>query len=180
MRNGLKCLQIKIYASGLAHEKFGVWNEVAARSKFLCGPLDLNSWVEPSSETQGRSIWSWKTAAEFFKNGQESRWDATLNEPVPWLIWMLVCDWAPKKFRDLLIRRSLPANSTVCRTCLAPAGELSWRRVFSFSVKINPQRLLYQFHSIHNWSLTREIRNFFKIPSCWACALVAWCIAALG
>ena len=78
-----------------------------------------------------------------------------------------------KKFRDLLIRRSLPANSTVCRTCLAPAGELSWRRVFSFSVKINPQRLLYQFHSMHNWSLTWEIRNFFKIPSCWACALVA-------
>ena len=32
---------------------------------------------------------------------------------------------------DLLIRRSLPVNSTVCRTCLARTRELSSRRVFS-------------------------------------------------
>ena len=32
---------------------------------------------------------------------------------------------------DLLIRRSLPVNSTVCRTCLARAREPSSRRVFS-------------------------------------------------
>ena len=34
-------------------------------------------------------------------------------------------------FRDLLIRRVLPATSTFRRTCLACAGELSPRRVFS-------------------------------------------------
>ena len=34
-------------------------------------------------------------------------------------------------FRDLLIRRSLPANSTVRRTCLPHAGMLSLRRVLS-------------------------------------------------
>ena len=38
-------------------------------------------------------------------------------------------------FRDLLIRRSSP-----------PA--LSWRRAFSFSRKMSPQSLIYQFHSI--------------------------------
>ena len=93
---------------------------------------------------------------------------------------LFVCDWAQKKFRDLLIRMSLPANSTVCRTCLAPAGELSSRRVFNFSVKISPQHLHCQFHCIDNWSLTREIRNFFKIPLCWICVLVAWYIVALA
>ena len=34
-------------------------------------------------------------------------------------------------FRDLLIRRGSPANSTVRRTCLALTGQLSSRRVFS-------------------------------------------------
>ena len=51
---------------------------------------------EYSSETQGRSAGSGKTEAKVFKNGQESPWDATLNEPVPQLIRILVCDWAQK------------------------------------------------------------------------------------
>ena len=31
-----------------AHEKFDVLREVAPQSKFPCGPLDLNSWVDPN------------------------------------------------------------------------------------------------------------------------------------
>ena len=31
-----------------------------------------------------------------FKNWREGLWDAILKEPVPRLIRMLVCDWAPK------------------------------------------------------------------------------------
>ena len=50
-----------------------------------------------SSESQGRSVGSGKTAAKVFtENGQESSWDATLNEQVPRLIRMLFCDWAHK------------------------------------------------------------------------------------
>ena len=50
-------------------------------------------------------------------------------------------------FLDLLTRSSLPPSnkSTVPRFCLLPAGELSLRRVFSFSA--SPESLLYQFHS---------------------------------
>ena len=49
---------------------------------------------------------------------------------------MLVSDWTQKIllcpivglcFGDVLIGRIVPANSIVCRTCLAPAGELSSR-----------------------------------------------------
>ena len=36
------------YALGLAHEKFDVWKAVASQSKFPCGPLDRNSWVDPN------------------------------------------------------------------------------------------------------------------------------------
>ena len=39
-------------------------------------------------ETQGRSVGSGKREAKVFKKGQESSWDATLNEPVPQLIRM--------------------------------------------------------------------------------------------
>ena len=56
MFDGLKCLQMKIYFNldfyalhvGSAHEKFDVLREVAPQSKFPCGPLDLNSWVDPN------------------------------------------------------------------------------------------------------------------------------------
>ena len=48
------------------------------------------------SETQGRSVGSGKTEAKVFKNGRKSPRDATLNEPVPRLIRILVCDWAQK------------------------------------------------------------------------------------
>ena len=48
------------------------------------------------SETQGRSVGSGKTEAKVFKNGHKSPRDATLNEPVPRLIRILVCDWAQK------------------------------------------------------------------------------------
>ena len=37
------------------------------------------SLVEASSEIQGLSVESGKTAAKVFKNGQESPWDATVN-----------------------------------------------------------------------------------------------------
>ena len=65
-----------------------------------------------------------------------------INEPVRRLIRMLVCDWAQiirgyhlsRCLCDLLIQRSSLANSTVCRTWLAHAGELSWRHE-EFSVK---------------------------------------------
>ena len=61
MFDGLKGLQMKIYFNlvineiifyalhvGLAHEKFDILSEVAPQSKFPCGPLDLNSWVDPN------------------------------------------------------------------------------------------------------------------------------------
>ena len=51
---------------------------------------------EYSSETQGRSVGSGITEAKVFKNGRTSPCDATLNEPVPRLIRILVCDWAQK------------------------------------------------------------------------------------
>lgn len=47
MYNDLQCLP-EIYASDLAHEKFNVWNEVAPWLKFPCGPLELNSSVDPN------------------------------------------------------------------------------------------------------------------------------------
>ena len=66
-----------------------------------------------------------------------------LKERVPRLIRMLVPDWAQKIFLcpigghhqshcflEFLIRRSLPADSTVLHTCPTRAGELSSRRVF--------------------------------------------------
>ena len=61
----------------------------------------------------------------------------SLNAPVPRLVPMFVSYWAHRHtkieghllsrcFRDFLIRRRFfPANSTVRRTCLACAGELS-------------------------------------------------------
>ena len=81
-----------------------------------------------------------EASSKVFKNRRESRWNATLNEPVPRLISRFVWDltqksnFVPNKnegqhlslcFRNLLIRRSLPANSTIHRTCLALARELS-------------------------------------------------------
>lgn len=44
------------------------------------------------NETQGRSVASGKTAGKVLKNGRESPWDVTLNEPVVRLILMLDCD----------------------------------------------------------------------------------------
>ena len=35
---------------------------------------------------------------KFLRKGRKSPWDTTLNEPVPRLIRMLVCDWAKKYF----------------------------------------------------------------------------------
>ena len=63
---------------------------------------------------------------KFSRTGRESPWDTTLNEPVPRLIRMLVCDcdFVPNQepvlccLRDLLIRKSLLANSTVSSTPL--------------------------------------------------------------
>ena len=78
----------------------------------------------------------------FLKNEWGNPWDTILNEPVPRLIRMLVCDCflcsiggrhLSRCFRDPLIRRSLPANSAVRRTRLARAGKLSPRWVFSES-----------------------------------------------
>ena len=41
-------------------------------------------------ETQERSVGWGKTVVKVFKKGEESPWDATLNEPVPRLIRMLI------------------------------------------------------------------------------------------
>ena len=35
-----------IYALGSEYEKFDVWNEITPQSKFPCGPLDFNWWVD--------------------------------------------------------------------------------------------------------------------------------------
>ena len=103
-----------------------------------------------SSETQGRSFGSEWTASKVFMNGRESPRDTILNEPVLRLIRMLVSDWAQKKIRgkhlshcfcDFLIRRCLPANSTVCYTCLASAWQLSSRRICQW--KWGPQNRRY-------------------------------------
>ena len=100
--------------------------------------INFITLVEASSETQCRSVESGKTATKVFKTGRESLWNATLNQPVPRLIRRLVCDLAKtiilcptrgqhlsRCFRNLLKRRRLPPNSTVHRTCLALASELS-------------------------------------------------------
>ena len=49
-------------------------------------------WGDPSSETQGRSVGSEKTAAKVLKTGRERPWNATLNEAVLQLIRILVFD----------------------------------------------------------------------------------------
>ena len=49
-----------------------------------------------SSETQGRLVGSGKMATKVSMNRWRSPWDTTVNKPVPWLIQMLVCDWAQK------------------------------------------------------------------------------------
>ena len=66
---------------------------------------------EYSSETQGRSVGSGKREAKVFKKGQESPWDANLNEPVPQLIRILVCDWAQK-----IILCPIRGQQNVCRS----------------------------------------------------------------
>ena len=49
-----------------------------------------------SSETQGWLVGSRKMATKVSMNRWGSPWDTTVNKPVPWLIQMLVCDWAQK------------------------------------------------------------------------------------
>ena len=88
-----------------------------------------------------------RTASKVLKNGRESPQDAILNEPVLRLIRMLVSDWAQKYvggkhlslcFCDFLIRRSLPANSTVLPylsgSCVGAFFEKN------FSVKLGPTK----------------------------------------
>ena len=82
--------------------------------------------------------------------------DAALIELVPWLIQMLVSDWAQKIFLcsirsqllscflDLLIWRSFPATSTICWTCLACAESCLQEE---FSVKMGPTKL----KKFYNW-----------------------------
>ena len=123
-----------------------------------------------------------KTTAKVFKNGQESPSDATLNEPVPRLIRMLACDCQKKKyfvpnqsFKASIYRAGfviflyervrLPENSTAFRTCLAGAGELSSGTVFSFSMKMSPQSLLYQFHSILLHHLSKKNFSYTCLTS---------------
>ena len=89
----------------------------------------------------GTVSWIRRNGREIFlKNGWGSPWDTILNEPVPRLIRMLVCDcflcpiggqYLSRRFRDPLIWRSLPENSAVRRIRLARAGKLSPRWVFS-------------------------------------------------
>ena len=70
-------------------ELWSMWNGELSRFSIIM-------FEEYSSETQGRSVGSGKTEAKVFKNGRKSPWDAILNEPVPRLIRILVCDWAQK------------------------------------------------------------------------------------
>ena len=100
--------------------------------------LRLVSLLVASLETQGQSVRAAITVARVFKK--------ELNQ-------MLVSDWAQKVIflcpfggqhlsccsGDLLIWRSLPANSTIC-TCLARIGV--WRAFFekSFQWKWGPQK----------------------------------------
>ena len=78
----------------------------------------------------GAVSWSGKTTAkDFTKDGRENPWNATLTKPVPLLIQTLISDWAQEIFlcpiegqhlsRYFLVRRCLPANSTVRHTLLA-------------------------------------------------------------
>ena len=62
-------------------------------------------------------------------------------------------------------RVRLPENSTACRTCLAGAGELSSGTVFSFSMKMSPQSLLYQFHSILLHHLSKKNFSYTCLTS---------------
>ena len=79
---------------------------------------------------------------------QKSPWDTSLNEPVPQLIRMLVCDWAQKIIlcpirgqhqSIVLLSWSSYTKKFTCKlnclpcTSLACEGELSLRRVFSES-----------------------------------------------
>ena len=115
-----------------------------------------------------------KNDGESFQERAGEASDATLNEPVPRLIRMLACDCQKKKyfvpnqsFKACIYRAAfviflyervrLPENSTACRTCLAGAGELSSGTVFSFSMKMSPQSLLYQFHSTLLHHLSKKI-----------------------
>lgn len=77
-----------------------------------------------------RSVGLGKMVVNVFKNRRESYWEATLNKPVPQLIWMLIWVWLGTKnifggqhlsccFCDLLIQKSLPTNWTFRRTCLS-------------------------------------------------------------
>lgn len=56
---------------------------------------------------QGAVTWVGKNGGEFFKNGCERPWDATLNKPVPWLIRMLASDWAQKILSEASIDRAV-------------------------------------------------------------------------
>ena len=71
--------------SGRARSTRGQANEAWAMYKSTPSRV---SWGDPSSETQGRSVGSEKTAA----GGRERPWNATLNEAVLQLIRILVFD----------------------------------------------------------------------------------------
>ena len=62
-------------------------------------------------------------------------------------------------------RVRLPENSTARLTCLAGAGELSSGTVFSFSMKMSPQSLLYQFHSILLHHLSKKNLSYTCLTS---------------
>ena len=122
--------------SGRARSTRGQANE--ARAMYKSTPFRV-SWGDPSSETQGRSVGSGKTAAKVLKTGRGRPWNATLNEAVLQLIEFLsviflcpIVGQNPSRyFFYFLMQRNLPANSYVRRSRLAGAEELSSRRVFS-------------------------------------------------
>ena len=72
--------------SGRARSTRGQVNEAWAMYKSTPSWL---SWGDPSSETQGRSVGSGKTAAKVLKTGRERPWNAALNEAVLQLIRIL-------------------------------------------------------------------------------------------
>ena len=122
----------------------------------------------------GAVSWVRRNGREFFlKNGWGSPWDTILNEPVPRLIRMLVCDCflcpiggqhLSRCFRDPLIRRSLPANSAVRRTHLARAGKLSPRWVFSES---GPPLKTKKFQTLACWQNKTKRKMHQRKKSDW-------------
>ena len=141
------------------------------------------SWKVTSSETKGQSVGSGKMAVKVFNNEQASPWVASLNEAIPWLIWLLVCvclcpirgQHLSCYFCDLLTRKSLPANSTNKIILLWPhqkntfigANGIWFSIILQREICKKPTFISYIF--VQNKTLWSCIRHFRGCTSCLAC-----------